>query len=76
MPASKSRVNEKPVDWDGKFNDIEQLREPTIPRIDSARREQYLSPEDFQKYFSATKVEFAKMPKWKRDKLKRDLQLF
>ena len=74
--ATKSPLNEKPVDWDGKFYDIEQLREMTIPNLDYARREQYLSPEDFQKYFSVTKVEFAKMPKWKRDKLKRDLQLF
>ena len=65
-----------PGDWDGKYHTMDDLRQSNIPGCDNTRREQYLSPEDFQEYFKLTKEEFAKFPKWKRDKVKRSLGLF
>lgn len=36
----------------------------------------YLSDEDFMSVFTMTKAEFAKIPGWRRDKLKKDAKLF
>lgn len=65
-----------PSDWDGKYHAMDDLRQSNIPGLDNTRREQYLSPSDFQEYFKLRKEEFAKFPKWKRDKVKRSLGLF
>ena len=65
-----------PAGWDGKFISLVDLRQQRVQGIDKHNKEQYLSPEEFQKAFKMTKEEFAKLPKWKRDKLKRDLYLF
>ena len=67
-----------PSNWDGTtFYSLVDLRQRRVPKdIDWKNREQYLSPSDFQDAFHMTKEEFAKQPKWKRDKLKQGLYLF
>jgi len=44
--------------------------------VEPAERETYLSPEDFQEVFKMDKESFAKLPKWKRDNLKKRALLF
>lgn len=44
--------------------------------VDPARKEQYLSDEDFSDLFGATPDEFIKMPKWKQQNLKKAKELF
>ncbi|XP_078178106.1 villin-1-like isoform X2 [Carex rostrata] len=47
-----------------------------VAGIDVTRREDYLSPEEFQEKFGMTKDQFDKLPKWRQNKLKSDLDLF
>jgi hypothetical protein len=61
---------------DGEFYPLADLQAKSVEGIDNTSREQYLSPEDFSATFSMTKEEFAKQPKWKRDKAKVSLKLF
>eukprot|EP00934_Nitzschia_sp_Nitz4_P003888 Nitzschia sp. Nitz4//scaffold207_size38617//8469//9302//NITZ4_007673-RA/size38617-processed-gene-0.9-mRNA-1//1//CDS//3329541599//3878//frame0 len=65
-----------PSNWDGTYYSLSDIRQRKAPGVDKNNREQYLSPEEFQQVFKMTKEEFAKLPKWKRDNLKRDLHLF
>lgn len=58
------------------FFSLVDLRQRRVQGIDKHNREKYLSPDDFLKAFKMTKEEFYVLPKWKRDKLKRDLYLF
>ena len=58
------------------YYSLEDIRQRRVEGIDKNRREQYLSPTDFEKAFGMTKEEFAKLAKWKRDNLKRNLYLF
>lgn len=60
------------------FYTHEQLKHPgPFPDgVDVTKRETYLSPEDCVKLFGMTKEELAKMPKWKRNNLKKKVQLF
>lgn len=44
--------------------------------IDATRREQYLTDEDFEKYFKMTKADFNALPKWKANGLKKKVKLF
>eukprot|EP01105_Mastigella_eilhardi_P018355 TRINITY_DN423_c0_g1_i5.p1 TRINITY_DN423_c0_g1~~TRINITY_DN423_c0_g1_i5.p1 ORF type:complete len:297 (+),score=82.79 TRINITY_DN423_c0_g1_i5:204-1094(+) len=54
---------------------IEELR--TKPaHLDNTNLESYLSDADFEKYFGKTRQEYNKMPKWHKDKIKKDLQLY
>jgi len=46
------------------------------PDVDPARKEQYLSEEDFKTIFQMEMIEFAKLPLWKRQNLKRAKDLF
>ena len=52
---------------------IEQMRQLGI-RPDA--RESYLSEGEFASVFGVSKEAFAKLPKWKRDALKKEKQLF
>lgn len=61
---------------DGQFYSLVDIRQGHVGGIDKSRREQYLSPEDFEDAFGMKKEEFQVLPKWKRDKLKRELHLF
>jgi hypothetical protein len=66
----------RPKGWDGvTYHSLVDLRQRRVEGIDMKNREQYLSPEEFQKTFKMTKGEFAVCPKWKRDKLKGGLHL-
>ncbi|XP_037416188.1 villin-3-like isoform X1 [Triticum dicoccoides] len=47
-----------------------------VTDIDSTRRETYLSSAEFREKFGMTKEAFAKLPKWKQNRLKIALQLF
>jgi len=61
---------------DGQFYSLVDIRQRRVEGIDKSCREQYLSPEDFEDTFGMKKEEFKVLPKWKRDKLKRELRLF
>ena len=65
-----------PAGESGGYVSIVDLRQNRAQGIDKHNKEKYLSPEEFQKAFKMTKDEFEKLPKWKRDKLKRELYLF
>jgi len=60
----------------GTYYSITDMRQNKVPGVDKHNREKYLSPKDFEQVFKMTKEEFAKLPKWKRDNMKRDLHLF
>ncbi|CAI8602126.1 unnamed protein product [Vicia faba] len=47
-----------------------------VSGIDLERREAYLSDEDFQTVFGMVKEAFYKLPKWKKDMLKKKFELF
>jgi hypothetical protein len=64
------------INVDGKYYPLADLQQKKVDGINNAHREQYLSPADFAEYFKMTKEEFARCPKWKRDKTKRSLSLF
>lgn len=75
--AKPTTVSTSPlVRYYGKFYALADLQAQRVEGIDNTGREQYLSPEDFLATFSMTKEEFAKLPKWKRDKAKTTLNLF
>ena len=61
---------------DGQFYSLVDIRQGRVEGIDKSRREQFLSAEDFESTFGMKKEEFMVLPKWKRDKLKRELRLF
>jgi hypothetical protein len=66
-----------PKNWDGTTYSLIDLRQRNVPKdIDWKNREQYLTDTEFQTAFNMSKEEFAKQPKWKRDKLKQSLYLF
>eukprot|EP00747_Dinoflagellata_sp_TGD_P049310 gnl/TRDRNA2_/TRDRNA2_146123_c2_seq1.p1 gnl/TRDRNA2_/TRDRNA2_146123_c2~~gnl/TRDRNA2_/TRDRNA2_146123_c2_seq1.p1 ORF type:complete len:209 (+),score=46.79 gnl/TRDRNA2_/TRDRNA2_146123_c2_seq1:53-628(+) len=61
------------------FLSLYELRNPDIWKargVDPACRETYLSEESFFETFGVSKADFAKMPKWKRDKAKMGQGLF
>jgi hypothetical protein len=47
-----------------------------LPNVKPTEREIYLSPRIFKELFSMQKEEFAELPRWKRDSLKRRHGLF
>ena len=65
-----------PSSWDGTFYSLTDIRQNKVPGIDKNNREKYLSPQEFENVFHMSKEEFSKLPKWKRDNMKRDLHMF
>ena len=63
---------------DGEFFSYEQLKAPgPYPAgVDISKRETYLSPEKTEELFGMTKEALASMPGWKRNNLKKKVQLF
>ena len=55
---------------------LEELREGTPDGVDPSRKEAHLSDEDFASVFKMDKAAFAKMPKWKRDRAKKEAKLY
>ncbi len=59
------------------FFSIEDIRSGKLPEgSDLARKELYLSDNDFKTVLSITKQEFAKLPTWKANNLKKTAGLF
>ena len=60
------------------FYTHDQLKHPgPFPEgVDVTKRETYLSEEDTEKLFGMSKEALAAMPKWKRNNLKKKVQLF
>lgn len=79
-PSAKSGAESNnqlmPTSWDGKYYSLTDIRQRKVEGIDKNHREQYLSPEDFEATFKMSKEAFSKQPKWKRDKMKQELNLF
>mmetsp|Transcript_96 Transcript_96/g.162 ORF Transcript_96/g.162 Transcript_96/m.162 type:complete len:545 (+) Transcript_96:55-1689(+) len=58
---------------------LEDLRDANVWKlkgVDPSKREEYLSDDAFKAVFGMSKEEFTKLPKWKRDKLKKEHKLF
>jgi hypothetical protein len=56
---------------------LEVLQRKVLPAdVDADRKEDYLSDEEFQKVFKASREDFARSPNWKRKKQKQDAKLF
>jgi hypothetical protein len=76
-PTNSNPKNKlEPANWDGEYHSLVDIRQRRVEGIDKNYREQYLSPEDFHEVFKMDKEAFMKLPKWKRDKMKRDMHLF
>lgn len=66
-----------PSNFDGTYYSLETIQQRMIEIcIDKNNREQYLSPDEFERVFGMTKDEFAKLPKWKRVNKKREFRLY
>ncbi len=46
------------------------------PGVDPDKKEELLSSEEFQEHFKMSKAKFESLPKWRRDQLKKQLDLF
>ncbi|XP_038646094.1 villin-1 [Scyliorhinus canicula] len=55
---------------------INKLQEELPQDVDPKRKEEYLSDEDFQMIFNATRMRFNAMPEWKQKNLKKEKGLF
>jgi len=44
--------------------------------LDTNKKEAYLTDSDFVQIFKMNRVDFDKLPKWKKDKVKKDVGLF
>ena len=58
------------------FNLESLQRRPTVPGVDSSKRELYLSDSDFESLFGMNKVDWLKLPTWKRITAKKKHKLF
>ncbi|KAK8476300.1 hypothetical protein V6N11_074273, partial [Hibiscus sabdariffa] len=58
------------------YDQLKSKSENPATGIDLKRRETYLSEEEFETVFGMTKEAFYKMPKWKQDGKKREVDLF
>ena len=63
--------------FEGPFYPMDELvDQPWPPAIDTTRQEMYLTEEDFFAVFGMRKSSFSKLPKWKRNTLKQQNNLF
>ncbi|XP_039691219.1 villin-3 isoform X3 [Medicago truncatula] len=58
------------------YDQLKTTAGKNVSRIDLKRREAYLSDEDFETVFGMVKEAFYKLPRWKRDLLKKKYELF
>ncbi|XP_058723957.1 villin-3-like [Vicia villosa] len=58
------------------YDQLKTTSGKNVPGIDLERREAYLSDEEFQTVFGMAKEAFYKLPKWKKDMLKKKFELF
>lgn len=75
---SNSNLDETVTTREGnsRYFPLEAIRNKSIPGLDYTKREQYLSPSDFQSVFGCSKEEFLTWPKWKQKKVKLNVRLF
>ena len=73
----------EPAKWDGQksedgFYPLEALKQGVEwpKEVNPAKREQFLSPDDFEKVFNMSKEDFNKLDKFKRERLKKEQSLF
>lgn len=74
-PAAAAPAAAVPASATG-FYTKEQLVTGTAAGVDNSRKEEYLSPEDFQAIFGQDKISFAALPKWKQQAKKKEVGLF
>ena len=60
----------------GEEVESEAERQPYPKDVDPKRREYHLSDEEFKTVFKMTKNEFEQLAMWRRNKLKKEHQLF
>ncbi|KAK8611148.1 hypothetical protein V6N13_131209 [Hibiscus sabdariffa] len=58
------------------YDQLKSKSENPVTGIDLKRREAYLSAEEFETVFGMTKEAFYKMPRWKQDSKKKEVDLF
>ncbi|XP_039027982.1 villin-2-like [Hibiscus syriacus] len=58
------------------YDQLKSKSENPAPGIDLKRREIYLADEEFETIFGMTKEAFYKLPKWKQDSKKKEVDLF
>ena len=77
-PAAKALSETAVSVANGEFYSYEQLKAPGPfpPDVDVSKRETYLSPEAIEELFGMSKEALAAMPGWKRNNLKKKVQLF
>jgi hypothetical protein len=77
VPASSAPVQEKNLPTTTKFSlEALQARGADTAGCDKARLHEYLSEADFQRTFSMSSADFAKMPDWKQADAKKKHLLF
>jgi len=74
-PVAAPAVAVAPVSATG-FYTKEQLVAGGIAGVDNSRKEEYLSPDEFQAIFGQDKISFAALPKWKQQAKKKEVGLF
>ncbi|KAG7033521.1 Villin-2 [Cucurbita argyrosperma subsp. argyrosperma] len=68
--------NAEPVVGTYTYDQLKAKSENPVTGIDFKRREEYLSPEEFETIFGVTKEAFSKLPKWKQNMQKKKFDLF
>ncbi|XP_022967706.1 villin-2-like [Cucurbita maxima] len=68
--------NAEPVVGTYTYDQLKAKSENPVTGIDLKRREEYLSPEEFETIFGVTKEAFSKLPKWKQNMQKKKFDLF
>ena len=58
------------------FSYEELLQDPLPKGVNPSKLEEYLSDIEFVRIFGMKKIEFIKLPQWKKDNLKRDVYLY
>ena len=61
---------------DGSTYSLAELQAGTPAGIEPGRKENALNDEDFEETFKMSRDDFAALPKWKRDKAKKDANIF
>lgn len=71
-PAPASAPSAQPLE----FYPFERVKAGDIPGMDKAQRENYLDDATFKEKLGSDRDAFAKLPKWKRDEIKKKVGIF
>ncbi len=75
MSPSTSTATSTTTNSDQKFYSLEELKKP-IDGVEWSKREEFLSENDFMKYFGTDKSKFAALALWKRQSAKKKVGIF